>query len=253
MGIIYKITNKVNNKHYIGITQNRSVAQRWNEHLRSDSAIGKAIELYGVHSFTFEVLEQHEYISEEKLRELETKYIEQYNSIENGYNQIKSKRRNSKRVHTEDLNETQIKGFQALQTKQYLGTNNYENLPLWERLLHNDLNLIGTIIRYSFFTNLNSKYYKSLQSSFRVRESKYFYIKTFSYEYYTDSIDLLYKLFIGDDIYNPVKIEEFNNEYVIQYTIGSHSGRLYVQKALYMKDECRFAEKLTSTHMLTER
>lgn len=34
MGYIYKITNQINQKVYIGLTS-RSIEQRWQEHLRS--------------------------------------------------------------------------------------------------------------------------------------------------------------------------------------------------------------------------
>lgn len=83
---IYCITNKINNKIYIG--QSNNIISRWSEHyrvsLRNDerrkSLIHKAIIEYGIENFTFEILETCN-ISE--LNDLEIKYIKEFK--ENGY------------------------------------------------------------------------------------------------------------------------------------------------------------------------
>ena len=52
---IYKITNKINQKIYIG--QSVNIERRWKEHCRNNtSLIGKAIHKYGKNNFIFEVL-----------------------------------------------------------------------------------------------------------------------------------------------------------------------------------------------------
>ena len=62
---IYKITNKLNNKVYIG--QSINIPKRFGEHKRNAFnknthtyyyPLYKAIRLYGIDNFTFEVLEQ---------------------------------------------------------------------------------------------------------------------------------------------------------------------------------------------------
>lgn len=84
---IYKITNLINRKCYIG--QSIHIERRWQEHLApsANSIIATAIKKYGKENFTFEILEE---ISQEELSlldELEMLYIQQYNSIvPNGYN-----------------------------------------------------------------------------------------------------------------------------------------------------------------------
>lgn len=83
---LYKITNLLNNKHYIGIT-NREPEKRFSEHKRpgANSFIGKAIQVDGVENFTFEVLLTN--IEDKDISESECEYIEKYNSLlPNGYN-----------------------------------------------------------------------------------------------------------------------------------------------------------------------
>lgn len=80
---IYKFTNKINRKVYIGQTSN--ITRRFYEHLRrTDQQIDQAIQKYGVNNFLFEILEECEI---EKLNERESFWIEHFNSkIPNGYN-----------------------------------------------------------------------------------------------------------------------------------------------------------------------
>ena len=51
--LIYKHTNKINGKSYIGQTS-RSINERLNEHLKSDSVFGKALRKYGIENFQSE-------------------------------------------------------------------------------------------------------------------------------------------------------------------------------------------------------
>ena len=92
---IYKITNMVNGKAYIGQAQN--IEKRWNEHihytknknsLAYTKPLYKAMRKYGVENFSFEILILCE---EELLNLMEIYYIEKYNSYihaenSNGYN-----------------------------------------------------------------------------------------------------------------------------------------------------------------------
>lgn len=81
---IYKITNKINNKCYIG--QSIHIERRWSEHCfpSKTSKISLAIQKYGKNNFNFEVIEEC-VITE--LDEKESYWIKFYNSlIPNGYN-----------------------------------------------------------------------------------------------------------------------------------------------------------------------
>lgn len=90
MGCIYKITNKLNNKSYIGLTI-RSPQMRWSEHIyrsknitNNSQTICKAINKYGSDNFLFEVIEDN--ILNEVLQEKEKYYIELFDTYNNGYN-----------------------------------------------------------------------------------------------------------------------------------------------------------------------
>lgn len=84
---IYKITNKINNKIYIG--QSKNIEQRWKEHIRHSKDkysrhkpyIHSAINKYGKDNFKFDVIEECKF---EELDEKERYYIKLYNSNKRG-------------------------------------------------------------------------------------------------------------------------------------------------------------------------
>lgn len=61
MAFIYKITNLINNKCYIGKTE-RTIEKRWKEHLRKrnslDLPLYRALNKYGINNFQIEQLEE---------------------------------------------------------------------------------------------------------------------------------------------------------------------------------------------------
>lgn len=83
IGTIYKITNTINNKIYIGQTI-KSVKQRWAKHLNtaknnnSPKAIHKAIQKYGKENFVIE--EVCLVFEKEYLNELEIFFIQKFNT-----------------------------------------------------------------------------------------------------------------------------------------------------------------------------
>ncbi|KYD28159.1 NUMOD3 domain-containing DNA-binding protein [Geobacillus stearothermophilus] len=83
--IIYKITNKLNGKIYIGQTV-RTLEERIEEYKRKRrTAIERAIQKYGIENFNFEVIDTAE--TPEELNEKEIKWIKHFNCIHpNGYN-----------------------------------------------------------------------------------------------------------------------------------------------------------------------
>ena len=92
IGYIYKITNKINSKCYIGQTS-KFYKKRCNEHKNAafnkfkisyNYPLYKAFRKYGIDNFKFEVIEKCEI---QKLNEREIYWISYYNSYKEGYNQ----------------------------------------------------------------------------------------------------------------------------------------------------------------------
>ena len=89
MGYIYKITNTLNNKIYIGQTV-KTIEKRFQQHKNNSNkpyfsqiVLYKAFNKYGIENF---ICEQIEEVDNEKLNERERYWIEYYDSFFNGYN-----------------------------------------------------------------------------------------------------------------------------------------------------------------------
>ena len=86
-GYIYKITNKINQKSYVGKTIN-SIEERWNEHKRDykkfpERPLYRAINKYGIENFTIEQIEE---VDTNILSEREIYWIGFFHTYTNGYN-----------------------------------------------------------------------------------------------------------------------------------------------------------------------
>lgn len=88
-GYIYKITNLINQKAYIGKTTN-TIKERWGEHIsesKSERAknrpIYRAINKYGVENFSIELIEE---VDIKELSDKEIYWIGYYDTYNNGYN-----------------------------------------------------------------------------------------------------------------------------------------------------------------------
>lgn len=86
MAYIYKITNLINNKCYIGKTE-RTIKERWKDHLRNRNSIDlplyRALNKYGIENFKVEQLEE---CSSQEVDTRETYWIVYYDSCGKGYN-----------------------------------------------------------------------------------------------------------------------------------------------------------------------
>lgn len=85
---IYKITNKLNGKSYIGLSTN--IERRWEDHKNpynwereNKKSLYQAFKKYGLNNFKFEILEE---CSPKDLSSKEKYYIELYDTFYNGYN-----------------------------------------------------------------------------------------------------------------------------------------------------------------------
>lgn len=88
MAYIYRISNLINAKSYIGISIDYE--KRWKQHIRAltrnkhcNRKLQSAWNKYGAEAFEFQIIEQCPYA---EVFEKETKYIALFNSYDNGYN-----------------------------------------------------------------------------------------------------------------------------------------------------------------------
>lgn len=118
---IYKITNTVNNKAYIG--QSVDINRRWGEHRRNIGSNKNPLYLdfkkYGLDNFLFEVIEECDFYD---LDEREEYWINYYNSYNNGYNLTLGGQTSpiTSKVYYDLLNKQQkFKGISSKQWKLY--------------------------------------------------------------------------------------------------------------------------------------
>ena len=126
MAIIYKITNKVNGKVYIGETI-RSLETRWKEHIHESFKEGHgynyhlhtAIRKYGTDNFSIEMIDN---CPDEERFQLETKYIKQYDTTnpDKGYNTVVEGEGHIL-IATETILEAWNEGLTVLDTAKMLG------------------------------------------------------------------------------------------------------------------------------------
>ena len=123
-GFIYKITNTINGKSYIGQTI-QNVKERFYQHCAtkcskavSNMAIHRAIKKYGKSNFTVEVIEE---IDSANLNDRERYWIKYYNSYNNGYNSTKGGQDGCKSFKDLDV-ESIIKEYNTGKSLRTLGT-----------------------------------------------------------------------------------------------------------------------------------
>lgn len=102
---IYKITNKLDGKSYIG--QSIHCEQRFNEHCTGNSQfIDQVIHVTSKDNFDFEILEK---VDQEHLSEREDYYIMKYNTLyPNGYNKRMNISKNRKQEEEKETQEEKV-------------------------------------------------------------------------------------------------------------------------------------------------
>lgn len=237
-GVIYKITNKINNKVYIGqTTQNNGFDDRYkdgggkgiervyNHHKsRRDNYTGyyndyllKSIEKYGFDSF--EVCEIFDVaFSQEELNIKETTYIEIYDSYNNGYN-FTAGGENYKRIKTissgekvyayayfsnEELNE--IRSINNIQLEKLLFI--YMFFAKINQIEYNIKDLICFKNDGYIFEMANFKYYDKTKN-------KHYYINKLSDFIQEDSNNKKQYDFIGNRKFKRILINKYNNPDIV--------------------------------------
>lgn len=154
---LYQITNNINKKQYIGITNDYK--KRWSNHkCNKTMVIGKAIQKYGVENFTFEVLKSN--LSLEQASELEIKLIKEKNTlIPNGYNVAKGGMNNIPVELTAHYGEENGKALLTKEEAQYIKDN--RNIP--EYVLYEEF---ADKISYNTFKDVYlDKTYKNIKTT----------------------------------------------------------------------------------------
>ncbi len=87
--VVYKITNTITKKIYVGQTT-KTIEERWKKHLKSifydnlQTNLAKAVRHYGKNNFKIEILEKCK--TKKELLEKEQFWIKKLNAIDKGYN-----------------------------------------------------------------------------------------------------------------------------------------------------------------------
>ena len=146
-GFIYKITNTINGKSYIGQTI-QNVKERFYQHCAtkcskavSNMAIHRAIKKYGKSNFTVEVIEE---IDSANLNDSERYWIKYYNSYNNGYNSTKGGQDGIKLFKNLDT-ESIVREYKSGKSLREIGRLfNVDKQTIKDLLVRNNINLRTT-------------------------------------------------------------------------------------------------------------
>lgn len=123
-GKIYGIRNDVNDKLYIGIT-GQTLKERWYSHktmsMTKNYKLYNAMNDIGIQHFKIFLIEDYPTDTIEKLMEREKYYIQQYDTIQNGYNtNISARTKEERKKHKADLDRVyrEVKGQELLDKKK---------------------------------------------------------------------------------------------------------------------------------------
>ena len=146
-GFIYKITNKINGKSYIGQTI-QNVKERFYQHCATkcsqailNMVIHKAINKYGKSNFTIEVIEE---VESTNLNDRERYWIKYYDSYSNGYNSTKGGQDGIKLFKNLDT-ESIVREYKSGKSLREIGRLfNVDKQTIKDLLVRNNINLRTT-------------------------------------------------------------------------------------------------------------
>ena len=146
-GFIYKITNTINSKSYIGQTI-QNVKERLYQHCAtkcskavSNMAIHRAIKKYGKSNFTVEVIEE---IDSANLNDRERYWIRYYDSYNNGYNSTEGGQDGIKLFKNLDT-ESIVREYKSGKSLREIGRLfNVDKQTIKDLLVRNNINLRTT-------------------------------------------------------------------------------------------------------------
>ena len=146
-GFIYKITNKINGKSYIGQTI-QNVKERFYQHCATkcsqailNMVIHKAINKYDKSNFTIEVIEE---VESTNLNDRERYWIRYYDSYNNGYNSTEGGQDGIKLFKNLDT-ESIIREYKSGKSLREIGRLfNVDKQTIKDLLVRNNINLRAT-------------------------------------------------------------------------------------------------------------
>ena len=146
-GFIYKITNTINGKSYIGQTI-QNVKERFYQHCAtkcskavSNMAIHRAIKKYGKSNFTVEVIEE---IDSANLNDRERYWIRYYDSYNNGYSSTEGGQDGMKLFKNLDT-ESIVREYKSGKSLREIGRLfNVDKQTIKDLLVRNNINLRTT-------------------------------------------------------------------------------------------------------------
>lgn len=208
-GKIYKITNKINGKIYVGQTE-KSLKERFQKHCWNTSendkyhtnmAIKKAIRKYGRENFTIELVEDN--IAKSKLDEREVYWIAYYDSFYTGYNCTKGGQNGATRPcklspsEEEEVIEAKYLGFSSKEISEVYGIDKTSVANIFKRhnlKMPNRRNLADRINKDEFIKYIRSNpTMEQVENKFKIcRCSIYNLIKKYNIEYnFSTSVQIL--------------------------------------------------------------
>lgn len=157
---IYVIENMVNNKKYVGQTDERFIRRYWhhkcllNNNKHHNKKLQNSWNKHGKENFKFYVV--HELGEEDSLNELEIMFIKWFNSIENGYN-IQTGGQDEKlntyiseetRKRVGQINRERMIGTKhSEETKEKMSKNRTGSKNSFSKLTEDDVVIIKTLLR----------------------------------------------------------------------------------------------------------
>lgn len=167
---VYKITNKINSKIYIGVTGN--IKQRWNEHKnavkRKCFYLQRAINKYGINNFIIEQIEKCNCYFDAFKKE--TYWIKHYNSRNNkfGYNLTLGGEGGSA---GESSTSAKLKETQVLEILTKFSTGEFTYLQLGKKYSV-DSTTIGYIVRFQNWPEMKDKISDEIKNKILLARNK---------------------------------------------------------------------------------
>lgn len=260
MGQIYKITNLINNKVYIGQTK-YTAELRLQGHLRdmtrpekSEYPLYRAFRKYGLQNFRLDILED---CPNDSLDEREIHYIKFYNTYYNGYNQTLG----GQGTRSLELDNNQI----VSEYREYNSMSKVASLhnvtahTIKMILIYNGVKItsgnsneeIGLIQLDKCLRPLN--YFESKQDAYKwmvdnyksdLKRSTFYYYSKRAYENY--GMALGYYWILSDDVY-----DEAIKKIITNKNLQGNSRNTYVPSADELRQvykECSFNKEETGRH-----